>query len=116
MKNIALYAAKAYACMFVVVLFLSVLFGFDVNTAFGFALFYSVVGIVGLNLMAIDAIGSGAFITALCLYQFSVTFSAIILTVLWFKHRDLKLEVASICFWGLSVVLLPVVMQGLTTI
>jgi len=114
--NIALYVAKAYACLFVIVLFLSVLFGFDVNTAFRFALFYSLIGIVGLNLMAIDAIGSGTIVTALSLYQFAVTFSAIVVTVLWFKYRTLKLEVVSICFWGLSVILLPVVMQGLTTI
>lgn len=116
MKEATVYVAKVYACLFVIVLILSTLFGFDLKTALGFAIFYSVIGIVGLNLMAIDAIGSGAFITALSLYQFAVTFLAIVSTLLWFKRRTLKLEVVSICFWGLSVALLPVVMQGLTTI
>lgn len=116
MKEIAVFAAKVYAGMFLIVLILSLILGFNLNVSLGYGLFYSLVGIVMLNVMAIDVIGSGIYITALSIYQMFVTILAVSFTVLWFKRRNKKYEYASIVCWSLGVALVPVVMDGISSI
>ena len=116
LKEIAVFAAKAYAGMFLVVLILSLILGFNLNVSLGYGLFYSLAGIVMLNIIAIDVIGSGIYITALSLYQVLVTVLAFSFTILWFKRRKKKYEYASVVCWSLGVVLVPIVMGGISSI